>query len=129
MLLPFPIRIKITYYPAWIPYCNTIRGIGRVTTLPAPITLFSPIVDPGIEECMCRRQSRHCFLSLSDVHRVLKNVVLRSRQFGTSLSCGNTGCEDVYICTSTINTLSPPGSFCYPNALFNKQQGTIHIDD
>ena len=25
MLPPFPACIKITYYPAWIPYCNTIR--------------------------------------------------------------------------------------------------------
>ena len=48
MLLPFPIRIKITYYPAWIPYCNTIRRDRAGNYASSPYhAVFSYSVTPG----------------------------------------------------------------------------------
>ena len=88
------------------PTATQFPGTELVTTLPAPITLFSPIVTPGrrIQPPPIHTLS---FISIGRA-KVLKNVVRRSLQCGTSLSCGKIGCEDVYICTfDAIKTLLP----------------------
>lgn len=75
------------------PYATQFSGMERVTTLPAPITLFFPIVTPGR---MIVPPPIHTPSSIvTGLANVRKKVVPFSFQSATRRSSGNTGCPEV----------------------------------
>lgn len=76
-----------------LPNATQFSGIECVTTLPAPITLFFPIVTPGR---MITPPPIHTLSSIvTGLAKVRKNDVPLFFQSDTNRSCGNTGWPEV----------------------------------